>query len=66
MPARSTIGGLNIGVASTSKQKALAFEAAECLTTPAAQKIYAIDGGNPPVLKGALRRPGFPGGLPDG
>ncbi|WP_260840373.1 extracellular solute-binding protein [Gordonia pseudamarae] len=51
VPAKSTIGGVNIGVASTSEQAGLAFEAAECLTTPASQKIYAINGGNPPVLK---------------
>ncbi len=66
VPARSTIGGLNIGVASTSKQKALAFEAAECLTTPAAQKIYAIDGGNPPVLKALYGDPDFRAAYPMG
>ncbi|QHN19795.1 extracellular solute-binding protein [Gordonia amarae] len=65
-PARSTIGGLNIGVASTSKQKALAFEAAECLTTPASQKIYAIDGGNPPVLKSLYDDKDFKAAYPMG
>ncbi|WP_439108945.1 extracellular solute-binding protein [Gordonia desulfuricans] len=49
MQARSTIGGLNIAVASTSKQRDLAFRAAACITSQTAQKYYAINAGTPPV-----------------
>ena len=48
-PARSTLGGFNVAVASTSKQQDLAWEAAACLTSKEAQKTYAISGGTPPV-----------------
>jgi multiple sugar transport system substrate-binding protein len=47
--ARSTLGGLNIAVASTSQQRDLAFQAAMCLTSEQAQKFYSINAGTPPV-----------------
>lgn len=49
-PAKSTLGGLNLAVASTSRQPALAWKVVECLTSKAAQKVYAIDGGTPPTI----------------
>lgn len=49
-PARSTLGGLNVAVASTSRQPDLAFEAAKCMTSEQAQKVYAISGGTPPTI----------------
>ncbi|WP_132993874.1 extracellular solute-binding protein [Gordonia zhaorongruii] len=48
-PARSTPGGFNIGVASTSEQQDLAFKAAACLTDENAQKVYGVRGGTPPT-----------------
>lgn len=45
----STIGGNNIAVASTSRQKDLAFKAAACLTDQNSQRIYGVEGGTPPV-----------------
>lgn len=49
-PAKSTLGGLNVAVASTSQQPELAFEAAKCMTSETAQKVYAISGGTPPTI----------------
>lgn len=49
-PAKVTVGGVNLAVASTSKQKALAFKAAQCLTNTDAQKVYSISGGTPPTI----------------
>ncbi|AUH69497.1 MULTISPECIES: extracellular solute-binding protein [Gordonia] len=48
--AKSTPGGLNVAVASTSRQPELAFEAAKCMTSEKAQKVYAISGGTPPTI----------------
>ncbi|MFT4126396.1 MAG: extracellular solute-binding protein [Gordonia sp. (in: high G+C Gram-positive bacteria)] len=48
-PARSTLGGVNIAVASTSRQRELAFTAAMCLSSESAQKFYSINAGTPPV-----------------
>lgn len=50
LPAKSTLGGLNIAVASTSQQKDLAFKAAACLTNRDAQKVYSVQGGTPPTI----------------
>lgn len=44
-PARVTIGGMNLGVASTTRHKAEAFEALNCLRSPENQKATAIYGG---------------------
>ncbi|MBM7366624.1 multiple sugar transport system substrate-binding protein [Gordonia hydrophobica] len=49
-PARSAIGGLNLAVASTSRQQELAFEAGKCLTSEEAQTMYAVSGGTPPTI----------------
>jgi len=55
----STIGGNNIAVASTSRQKDLAFKAAACLTNQASQRIYGVDGGTPPVRADLYRDKSF-------
>lgn len=47
--ARTTPGGFNLAVASTSEQQDLAFKAATCLTDEEAQKDYAVNGGTPPT-----------------
>lgn len=59
LQAKATPGGLNIAVASTSKQQALAFKAADCLTSLDAQKVYAIQGGTPPTVSALYDDPDF-------
>lgn len=58
-PARVTLGGINLGLASTSKHKAEALEAMECLRSESAQKIYAVQGGTPPTLSSIYDDPEF-------
>lgn len=48
-PAKSTLGGLNMAVASTSKQSDLAFQVVQCLTKKESQEFYAIDAAQPPT-----------------
>lgn len=64
IPAKSTVGGLNIAVANTSQQKDLAFEAAMCLTNARAQKFYSIDAGTPPVISSLYSDPDFRAAYP--
>jgi multiple sugar transport system substrate-binding protein len=47
-PAHVTLGGINLGIGSYSKNKALAFEAALCLKKPDNQVIAAEKGGLAP------------------
>ena len=49
-PSKSTIGGLNIGVSSTSQHPDLDFEAISCLRNPANQLRNGVEGGVPPTL----------------
>lgn len=49
-PSKSTIGGLNIAVPSTSKHQDLAFEAIQCLRNEENQLNNALAGGVPPTL----------------
>jgi multiple sugar transport system substrate-binding protein len=48
-PAKVTIGGLNLAVASTTRHKAEAFEAVRCLRNLQNQKYVSIAGGLPAV-----------------
>jgi multiple sugar transport system substrate-binding protein len=48
-PAKVTIGGLNLAVASTTRHKAEAFEAMRCLRNPQNEKYVALEGGLPAV-----------------
>lgn len=58
-PARVTIGGLNIAVARTTKHKAEAFEALNCLRSRENQKATAIEGGLPAVDSSLYDDPEF-------
>jgi multiple sugar transport system substrate-binding protein len=50
-PAKTTIGGYDLGVSSLSKHKAEAFEAALCLRNAENQKFSAINDGVPPTIE---------------
>jgi multiple sugar transport system substrate-binding protein len=58
-PAKVTIGGLNLGVSSTSLHKDLAFEAVQCLRNRENQLRNAVDGGVPPTLEALYSDPAF-------
>jgi multiple sugar transport system substrate-binding protein len=58
-PARVTIGGLNLAVASTSRHRAEAFEAVRCLRSLQNQKFVSIEGGLPPVRISLYSDPHF-------
>ncbi|GLE50488.1 ABC transporter substrate-binding protein [Mycobacterium montefiorense] len=58
-PAKVTIGGLNLAVASTSRHKAEAFEAIRCLRSLQNQKYISIDGGLPAVRTSLYSDPQF-------
>ncbi|MGE2818190.1 extracellular solute-binding protein [Mycobacterium heidelbergense] len=58
-PARVTIGGLNLAVASTTRHRAEAFEAVRCLRSLRSQKYVAIAGGLPAVRTSLYSDPQF-------
>ena len=58
-PAKVTIGGSNLAVASTSRHRAEAFEAIRCLRSLAQQKYVSIQGGLPPVRASLYSDPQF-------
>ncbi|WP_083679352.1 extracellular solute-binding protein [Mycobacterium sp. IS-1264] len=58
-PARVTIGGLNLAVASTTRHRAEAFEAVRCLRSLQSQKYVAIAGGLPAVRSSLYSDPQF-------
>lgn len=58
-PATVTIGGLNLGVSSTSLHKDLAFEAVQCLRNRDNQLVNATEGGVPPTLEALYSDPSF-------
>lgn len=58
-PAEVTIGGFNIGVASTTQYEDLSWEAVECLTNEENQRNNAVNGGVPPVLAELYQDPEF-------
>jgi multiple sugar transport system substrate-binding protein len=49
-PSRPPLGGVNLGVGSSSRHPAEAFEAAACLRSAANQRLAATRGGLPPTL----------------
>ncbi|AIJ21060.1 ABC transporter substrate-binding protein [Amycolatopsis methanolica] len=51
VPARTTIGGYDLAVSSTSKHKPEAFEAALCLRSQENQKFSALNDGVPPSIE---------------
>lgn len=58
-PARSTIGGTNLGVASTSRHPELAWRAIQCMTSDSAQRLIGLKAGTPPVLPKLYDDPEF-------
>jgi multiple sugar transport system substrate-binding protein len=58
-PAKVTIGGLNLAVASTTTHKAEAFEAVRCLRNLENQKYTSISGGLPAVRTSLYADPQF-------
>lgn len=58
-PAKVTIGGLNLAVASTTRHKAEAFEVIRCLRSLANQKYISIAGGLPAVRTSLYSDPQF-------
>jgi multiple sugar transport system substrate-binding protein len=57
VPAKVTIGGIDLAVSSYSTHKALAFKAAECLRDAQNQLINATIGGVPPTLSVLYNNP---------
>lgn len=58
-PAKVTIGGLNLAVASTTRHRAEAFEAIRCLRSLQNQKYVSIAGGLPAVRTSLYSDPQF-------
>jgi multiple sugar transport system substrate-binding protein len=58
-PATATIGGLNLGVSTTSLHPDLAFEAVQCLRNRENQLYNATEGGVPPTLTALYDDPAF-------
>jgi multiple sugar transport system substrate-binding protein len=58
-PATVTIGGLNMGVSTTSRHQDLAFEAVQCLRNRDNQLFNATEGGVPPTLAELYDDPAF-------
>jgi multiple sugar transport system substrate-binding protein len=58
-PATVTIGGLNLGVSTTSLHQDLAFEAVTCLRNRENQLYNATEGGVPPTLSALYDEPAF-------
>jgi multiple sugar transport system substrate-binding protein len=57
VPAKVTIGGIDLAVSSFSQHKALAFQAALCLRNKQNQLIGATVGGVPPTIASLYRDP---------
>ncbi len=58
-PAKVTIGGLNLAVASTTRHRAEAFEAVRCLRSVQSQKYVSMVGGLPAVRSSLYSDPQF-------
>ena len=58
-PARVTLGGLNLAVASTTQHRAEAFEAVRCIRSEANQRYTSIEGGLPAVRASLYDDPEF-------
>jgi multiple sugar transport system substrate-binding protein len=59
MPAKVTIGGLNLGVSATSRHPAEAFEAVQCLRNRDNQLRSAVGVARPPTLAALYDDPTF-------
>ena len=58
-PARVTLGGLNLAVASTTRKPAQAFEALRCIRSERNQRYTSIEGGLPAVRTSLYDDPEF-------
>jgi multiple sugar transport system substrate-binding protein len=58
-PATVTLGGLNLGVSTSSRHPDLAFEAVTCLRNEENQLFNAVEGGVPPTLAALYDDPSF-------
>ncbi len=58
-PAKVTLGGLNLTVASTTRHRAEAFDAVRCLRSPQNQKYVSMEGGLPTVRTSLYSDPQF-------
>lgn len=58
-PARVTLGGLNLAVASTTRKPAEAFEAVRCIRNESNQRYTSIEGGLPAVRASLYDDPAF-------
>ena len=58
-PARVTLGGLNLAVASTTRRRAEAFEAVRCIRNETNQRYTSIEGGLPAVRASLYDDPAF-------
>ncbi len=58
-PARVTLGGLNLAVASTTRKPAQAFEAVRCIRSETNQRYTSIEGGLPAVRASLYADPAF-------
>lgn len=58
-PARVTLGGLNLAVASTTRKPAQAFEAVRCIRNESNQRYTSIEGGLPAVRASLYDDPAF-------
>ncbi|EFV12794.1 extracellular solute-binding protein [Segniliparus rugosus] len=63
-PARVTLGGYNLAVASTSRHRDLAFQAADCITGERAQRQVAVGNGVPPTIRAVFDDPRFQAAYP--
>lgn len=59
VPARVTLGGLNLAVAKTTRHPAQAFEAIRCIRNLSNQKYTSIEGGLPAVRTSLYSDPQF-------
>lgn len=59
VPARVTLGGLNLAVARTTRHKAEAFEAIRCLRDLDNQRYTSVEGGLPAVRTSLYSDPAF-------
>ena len=57
MPAKVSIGGVDLGVSAYSQHKALAFKAALCLRDAQNQLLGATEGGVPPTIESLYHNP---------
>jgi multiple sugar transport system substrate-binding protein len=56
-PAHVTLGGFNIGVGAFGAHPNLAFDAAECLSSPSSQRAYVTGDGLPPTSEALYQDP---------